>query len=199
MCMILAFFSLCLAAFPRATSAHACASDNGSCAADEMLASQMQHKHVASRTHGSLQGGCASAVDVVDGWLCYPKCVSGYTGIDLVCWQNCLAAFTNDGAFSAKPAAYGRGWGFAAWHNDECNQRNSSDCKECLLMWYPSCESNFHAVGCNICSPICPDNMVDIGGVFCCSQFMRAPRKGQVKAHLLPCPLEFFGRIWRFL
>ncbi len=28
---------------------------------------------------------------------------------------------------------------------------------------YPKCQSGFHAVGCCVCSPTCPDGMNDIG------------------------------------
>lgn len=164
MTVVRVLFSLGLATLPSVISAFSCASDNRSCAGDEMLAMQIQHKHATGSTHviSHTNSDCSDG-DVVDGLLCYPKCKSGYTGVGPVCWQTCPAGFTNDGAFCAKPSPSGRGFGYAAWHEDECNQQNSGNCVECLLMWYPSCANDYHAVGCNICSPNCPDDMVDIG------------------------------------
>jgi len=43
--------------------------------------------------------------------LCYPRCREGFTGVGPVCWQDCPSGYRDDGAFCAKPAAYGRGVG----------------------------------------------------------------------------------------
>lgn len=37
------------------------------------------------------------------------------------------------------------------------------NCEESDLVVYPKCRSGFHAVGCCVCSPSCPDGMNDIG------------------------------------
>jgi hypothetical protein len=98
------------------------------------------------------------------GLLCYPRCNANYTGVGPVCWQNCPAGFSDNGAFCAKPNnSYGRGAGYVAWDQNKCNNENPQGCEENGLIWYPKCKPGFHAVGCCTCSPDCPSNMTDIG------------------------------------
>lgn len=102
------------------------------------------------------------------GLLCYPNCPGGFKGVGPVCWQNCPSGFRDDGAFCAKPGSYGRGAGYAIWSEGKCKSDHGS-CEKCLLMYYPKCKPGFKAVGCNVCSPICPSGMRDIG-VSCAKQ-----------------------------
>ena len=96
------------------------------------------------------------------GWLCYPKCQQGYTGVGPVCWQNCPANFRDDGAFCYKnKKAYGRGTGHFSKEN--CENKEHSECEKWGLLWYPKCISGFHNVACCICSADCEDGMTDIG------------------------------------
>jgi len=98
-----------------------------------------------------------------DASLCYPPCQDGYTGVGPVCWQNCPSGFSDTGIDCLKPSSYGRGAGYAAWHESECNNDNSQGCEKYGAMWYPKCKENFHNVGCCVCSPNCPSGMTDIG------------------------------------
>jgi hypothetical protein len=116
--------------------------------------------------------GCASNEDM-DGALCYPKCPAGYKGVGPVCWQACPAGFRDDGAFCAKPSEYGRGagypWKFGDPLNDDgmysrCEAENGrGNCEKDGAVVYPKCRTNFHKVGCCICSADCPAGMSDIG------------------------------------
>lgn len=89
------------------------------------------------------------------GLLCYPKCRDGYKGVGPVCWERCPKSFRDDGAFCAKPKAYGRGVG-SFWKSSKNNDKWG-------LLYYPKCRSGYHNVGCCICSPNCPSTMTDIG------------------------------------
>jgi hypothetical protein len=99
------------------------------------------------------------------GAICYRPCKSGYKMVAGVCWQSsCPEGYRDDGAYCAKPAAYGRGAGYALWDEDKCEDRNeATGCEKWGAMWYPKCKEGFHNVGANICSPDCPDGMTDIG------------------------------------
>ena len=99
-----------------------------------------------------------------NGALCYPTCKSGFYGVGPACWQNCPAGYRDDGAYCAKPSAYGRGGGYVIWDGDVCARDNpSTGCEQYGALWYPKCKANFHAAGCCICSPDCPSGMTDIG------------------------------------
>lgn len=111
-----------------------------------------------------------------NGLLCYPKCNAGYHGVGPVCWQNCPSGFRDDGAFCAKPDAYGRGGGYGWQIGDaafdsggqwsRCNHDNPQGCEQPgggVTLVYPKCKPNFHPVGTNICSPNCSGGMPDIG------------------------------------
>ncbi len=71
-----------------------------------------------------------------------------------------------------KPAAYGRGAGYA-WQFDGINldgatarcekEHGKGGCEQCLAIIYEKCKPGFHPVGCNICSPDCPKDFLDEG------------------------------------
>lgn len=115
--------------------------------------------------------GCYKENEEQSGLLCYPKCRYGYTGVGPVCWQDCPSGYRNDGMFCYKPAPYGRGAGYPwkfgdGFDNDgmlsRC-RRDHGSCEMNGLIAYPRCRSNYHQVGCCICSPDCPSGMTDIG------------------------------------
>ena len=104
--------------------------------------------------------------------LCYPVCRAGFSGVGPVCWGTCPAGFRNDGAFCAKPEAYGRGTGFAYvpvfesrdTARERCEREHGAgNCERNLEMYYPVCKAGFKEFGSNICSPVCPAGMTDIG------------------------------------
>jgi hypothetical protein len=126
---------------------------------------------------GTIPTNCASDQDK-DAGLCYPKCKAGYRGVGPVCWSDCPAGFRDDGAFCAKPAPYGRGAGYAIWDEQKCRNEHGGNCEKSGAMWYPTCATNFHAVGCCICSPDCPSGMTDIG--VSCSKVSSGRGVGQI-------------------
>ncbi|KAG2424586.1 hypothetical protein HXX76_014467 [Chlamydomonas incerta] len=109
-----------------------------------------------------------------NGLLCYPPCRSGFTAVGPVCWQSsCPAGYGTTAVDCPKPAAYGRGAGYpwkfgdgfnldAAWAR--CQRDNpSTGCEQSGAIIYPKCRAGFYAFGCCVCSPQCPDGMVDSG------------------------------------
>jgi len=98
-----------------------------------------------------------------DALLCYPYCSANYSGVGPVCWQDCPPNFPDQGAFCAKPPAYGRGAGYPLWDESECIAQNPQGCQQNGLLWYPLCAEGFYPFGCCICSPSCEDGMTDIG------------------------------------
>jgi hypothetical protein len=98
------------------------------------------------------------------GALCYPKCKDGYKGEGPVCWQQCAEGLKDGGVTCAKAAGYGRGTGYAS--SDKCTKENKQGCEKSGLLQYPKCKDGFKAVGCCVCSPICPNEMTD-AGAFC--------------------------------
>ncbi|ETV99607.1 hypothetical protein H310_08258 [Aphanomyces invadans] len=104
------------------------------------------------------------------GALCYPTCMEGYEKIGCcICRKKgCSGAkgVTDIGVSCTKPAAYGRGVGYALWQEDKCKKENGGRCEKNGLMWYPQCRTDFHPVGCCICSPNCPAGTTD-DGAFC--------------------------------
>ena len=109
-----------------------------------------------------LSGKCANGLEQ-NGALCYPQCQSGYGGAGPVCWKQCPSGFTDIGAFCQKPAAYGRGAGYVIWDEAKCNRENSQGCEKNGALWYPKCQAGFYAVGCCVCSPVCPTGYTDTG------------------------------------
>lgn len=119
------------------------------------------------RGAGEIAGACPPGTEK-DGALCYPLPQKGYKGVGPVCWQSCPSGFRDDGAFCAKPAAYGRGSGYAAWNEEKCKNENPTlGCEKNGAMWYPKCQQGFVAVGCCICSPQCPPDFGTDIGVSC--------------------------------
>lgn len=117
-------------------------------------------------------GSCAPDEDKV-GPLCFPKCKDGYTGVGPVCWQDCPDDFRDDGAFCAKPSAYGRGAGYPWQFGDpldslkpakkRCEKAHDQGCEKDGAIYYPKCKRGYRAFGCCTCSPACEDGMTDIG------------------------------------
>ena len=126
---------------------------------------------------GTIPSDCGFSEEK-QGLLCYPKCGAGFSGAGPVCWQNCPAGFSDDGAFCGKPAAYGRGWGHPWQIQDgfsnsgmlsRCQASEGRACEMWGAMAYPTCKDGFASFGSNVCSPVCPAGMPDIG-VSCTKQ-----------------------------
>lgn len=108
--------------------------------------------------------------------LCYPKCREGYESVGC-CFcrhKGCPPEFTDDEvATCIKPKSYDRGAGYPWKFGDEFDKNNmlkrceanhgAGNCEESGLVVYQKCRSEFHAVGCCVCSPNCPEGMIDIG------------------------------------
>jgi len=132
-------------------------------------------KQTYTRGAGTVPTADCPAGQEKDAGLCYPKCKSGFTGVGPVCWRGCPDKFRDDGAFCAKPAAYGRGGGYPWKFGDpafnldnargRCEGENggAGTCEQDGAIWYPKCKAGFTKVGCCVCSPSCPSGMTDIG------------------------------------
>lgn len=113
---------------------------------------------------------CGTDLDE-DAGLCYQKCRSGFHGAGPMCHKNCPSGFPDSGLHCTKPAAYGRGAGYALNFGEfnldgamaRCRRDHSQGCEQNGLIIYPKCRSGYHAFGCCICSPNCPAGMTDIG------------------------------------
>lgn len=110
------------------------------------------------------------------GALCYRRCLDGYGAVGCcICrHRGCPPEYKDDGvATCIKPKPYGRGAGYPWKFGDGLNSKKmfrrceeshgSGNCEKSGLIVYPKCRYGFHAVGCCICSPNCPDGMHDIG------------------------------------
>jgi hypothetical protein len=87
--------------------------------------------------------------EILNGAIAYPKCKDAYNGVGPLCMQNCPQDFRDDGAFCAKPEAYGRGAGYIDL--SKCEADNGQDnCEKYGLLFYPKCKSYYHDVGCCI-------------------------------------------------
>jgi len=130
-------------------------------------------KESYGRGVGELPNACPQGFERTGAdLLCYPICRAGFSGVGPVCWQSCPAGFRNDGAFCAKPEAYGRGAGFGYvplfesrdTARERCEREHGAgNCQRNLEMYYPVCRAGFKEFGSNICTPICPSGMTDIG------------------------------------
>jgi hypothetical protein len=133
-------------------------------------------KHSSGRGVGTVLTTICNADEEKYGALCYPQCDDGYESVGCcICRQKgCPPEFKDDGvATCIKPAPYGRGvgypWRFDDGLNDKgmyrrCEAANGAgNCEKSGLIVYPKCRSGFHAVGCCICTPDCPNGMDDIG------------------------------------
>jgi hypothetical protein len=160
--LVLGFLLTILLFFQTFTSAQA---------ADEQLCWKQNY----TRGVGTIPTDCPAGKDK-DAGLCYSKCPSGYSGVGPVCWQTCPSGFRDDGAFCAKPAPYGRGAGYPWQFGDpifsntdsgqfaRCERDNGAgNCEKNGLVVYPKCKPGYFAVGCCVCSPVCPSGMTDIG------------------------------------
>lgn len=56
------------------------------------------YKESYGRGVGTPVSVCSSNKDK-NGWLCYPKCKTGYNGVGPVCWQKCPSNYIDTGAF----------------------------------------------------------------------------------------------------
>ncbi|MBX7174099.1 MAG: hypothetical protein K1X72_24215 [Pyrinomonadaceae bacterium] len=132
-----------------------------------------------TRDAGEAATTCANGWEKV-GLRCYPKCQSGYERSGSNCIATCPQGFSDIGLYCQKPAAYGRGAGWAGYSAvggktaiQRCEEGNrskgdgGSPAGQSCEMWgayaYPKCKSGFHNVGANICSPDCPFNWQDSG------------------------------------
>lgn len=141
--------------------------DGATCRLENILA-----KPSYGRGVGVVPTVCGAGREL-DAGLCYDNCRSGYSGVGPVCWGRCPSGFRDDGAFCAKPDAYGRGAGYPWQFGDgfdlngargRCEaDHGAGNCEQNGAIIYPKCRSNFHNVGCCICSPDCPSGMTDIG------------------------------------
>jgi microsomal dipeptidase-like Zn-dependent dipeptidase len=113
---------------------------------------------------------CAAG-QVYDAGLCYAPCRPGFHGRGPMCHKDCPAGFRDDGLHCAKPAAYGRGTGYALNFGEpnldgamaRCRRDHRQGCEQHGLIIYPKCRAGFHNVACCVCSPSCPAGMTDIG------------------------------------
>lgn len=141
--------------------------DGATCRLNNILA-----KASYGRGVGTVPTDCGAGREL-DAGLCYPTCAAGFGGVGPVCWQGCPGGFRDDGAYCAKPAAYGRGGGYPWQFGDapfdlsgarqRCERDNAGGCEQNGLLYYPKCRANFHAFGCCVCTPDCPAGMTDIG------------------------------------
>jgi hypothetical protein len=121
-------------------------------------------KHSYGRGIGKIPKECPEDT-VRSGLLCYPKCESRhdstYTGVASVCWQDCPENLHDDGAFCRKGEPKGRGVGRV---KEPCSDKGfGTECEKCGALYYQKCPKDYHAFGCNICTPTCPAGMTDIG------------------------------------
>jgi len=124
------------------------------------------------RGAGTIPRNCPSNMDN-DGFLCYPKCRSGYKSFATMCIPRCPAGFTDTGLHCLKGKPYGRGAGYPWKFGDRafsldgararCRRDNRQGCEKVGEIIYPKCKPGFRRIGCCICSPQCPPGMTDIG------------------------------------
>lgn len=111
--------------------------------------------------------------------LCYPKCRAGFSGATALCVRDCPAGFRDDGLFCAKPKPVGREvqiWKFGdkAFSLDDAMKRCKASPRGkkygCAMnalntSVYSNCPLGFQTapVATGLCTPKCPDGMLDIG------------------------------------
>ena len=111
--------------------------------------------------------------------LCYPKCNAGFRGATALCVKDCPAGFRDDGLFCAKPKPVNREiqiWklGDKAFSLDDAMKRCKASARGkkygCAMnalntSVYSNCPDGFHTapVATGLCTPKCPDGMLDIG------------------------------------
>jgi len=152
---------------------------------------------------GKIPTNCSGGKENNAG-LCYPKCQAGYTGVGPVCWQNCPSGYNDFGVGCSKPAAYGRGAGYA-WHfgdplNDSgmynrCQRDNGrGNCEKWGAVVYPKCKPNYHPVGCCVCSPDCP-GMTDSGAS--CTKYTKTRGVGTIPDVCSGSDVNSYGLCYR--
>ena len=126
--------------------------------------------------NGRLAMGCQTFLDNSTSTAQYVHSHSGgqaiYLGVKYG-GDTCPSKFRDDGDYCAKPDSYGRGGGYGWQIQDgvsnsgmlsRCqNDGHPNGCEMNGAMAYPKCDTNFHAVGCCVCSPDCPSGWDDIG------------------------------------
>ena len=75
---------------------------------------------------------------------------------------SCPAGFADTGTHCIKPPSYGRGFGSRTLAHCELDNGVGS-CEKCLSLYYPVYNESYQTRGCNVCEPICPANMTDVG------------------------------------
>ena len=136
-------------------------------------------KATYGRGVGTIPGTCKPQ-QTKSGLLCYADCKPGFHNVAGVCWKSCPQNFKDTGAHCLKPGSYGRGAGYVLWDKKKCEEDHkprfiegkrvpvvyeagATYCEKSGLLWYPKCKAGFHAVGCCVCSPNCPEETKDIG------------------------------------
>jgi len=76
--------------------------------------------------------------------------------------EPCPEGFRDTGSHCLKPPGYGRGFGNRTLAHCEVDN-GVGRCEKCLSLYYPRCHDSYETRGCNVCEPICPPNMTDIG------------------------------------
>lgn len=127
-----------------------------------VLAEELCLKQAYNRGAGSVPEACLEGYEEY-AFLCYPPCPAGYTSSGSLCTSTCPNGFVDIGLMCLKPSAYERGVGYPLFANDQCLAENPQGCDECASLWYAKCVDGFEAVGCNLCTPACPDTTVDVG------------------------------------
>lgn len=133
-----------------------------------------------SRGAGKPVHTCPPGTERQNG-LCYTACRKGYDGKGPICWTGCPDGYTDSSVGGChKPPSYGRTAGYPT--QSFCERRNgtpdnpggtrgmrskkgelATGCEKWGDLWYPKCGKGYHAFGCCICSPDCPEGTVDIG------------------------------------
>jgi len=199
-----ALFALAVALLGRATPSHAkCSWEVLECnlvPVSEEVAMRRECYHNSHFRASSPLSGCPPGTEQ-NGALCYPLCDDGFSGSGPVCWQNCPNGFRNDPAHCGKTAPESRGVGYpwrfgdtpfsldGAWKR--CEQENTQGCEQDGAVVYPKCRPGFHPAGCCICSPDCPEGMLDIG-VSCQKQ---TRTRGGGSAMICPSGKEQIGAL----
>jgi hypothetical protein len=130
-------------------------------------------RHSYGRGVGTIPNACPNGEN--NAGLCYPLCRSGYAGVGPVCWQSCPPGYSDFGVGCSKPGPYGRGGGY--WWSigdapfsdsgqySRCERDNggAGKCEKNGLIVYPKCNAGYRAVGCCVCSPVCPNGLIDSG------------------------------------
>ncbi len=130
-------------------------------------------KDTQTRGVGTLPTTCKPGEDERGG-LCYPSCKPGYKDFVTMCVPDCPAGFTNDGLYCSKPkpkerTAYPWKFGDRAFSLDDararCRKRNGAECEKIGEIIYSTCPANYKTAPLlvNLCTPICPAGMEDIG------------------------------------